>query len=131
MLRRPEQVCFCRSTSLDGPNKFVFADPQASTPSNKFVFPDPRASTLPNKDSGGSGNRYRVPGCTRDFDVVVARTAVYSVVRCDRICVDSVKGVHFRTQYVSKNRIVRVRNYSVLAPMASGQKRSVVREIQI
>src|SRR5437660_9734503 len=109
--RRPEQVCFSPSTSLDAPNKFVFLHPQASTPRtslflpihkprrpeqvcfcpstsldapNKFIFRHPQASTPRTKThSGSSGKRCRVPGCTRDFNVVVAQTALYSVVRCD------------------------------------------------
>src|SRR2546428_13319409 len=36
--RRPEQVCFSPSTSLDAPNKFVFAHPQASTPRTSLFF---------------------------------------------------------------------------------------------
>src|SRR2546425_1209267 len=83
MLRRPEQVCFCPSTSLDAPNKFVFAEPKASTPQislflpihrlrrseqvcfsrstsfdapNKFVFADPRASTLRTKTAGAAAS---------------------------------------------------------------------------
>src|SRR2546428_13995559 len=36
--RRPEQVCFSPSTSLDAPNKFVFPHPQASTPRTSLFF---------------------------------------------------------------------------------------------